>query len=97
MSKIKLYNGDCLSIFPKLPDNSVDLVVIDPPYEQEFHGQILCDPIGDPGSERRNCRNYWVSKKSNNMGLGQRMCIMNDQDEGGACQLSVRVGCFPFR
>ena len=66
-------------------------------YEQEFHGQILCDPIGDPGSERRNCRNYWVSKKSNNMGLGQRMCIMNDQDEGGACQLSVRVGCFPFR
>ena len=29
---IKLYRGDCLDIMPSLPDNSVDLVVIDPPY-----------------------------------------------------------------
>jgi site-specific DNA-methyltransferase (adenine-specific) len=29
---IDLYNGDCLKVMPKLPSNSVDLVVCDPPY-----------------------------------------------------------------
>ena len=28
----KLFNGDCLEIMKDLPDNSVDLVLIDPPY-----------------------------------------------------------------
>ena len=28
-----LYNGDCLDILKTIPDNSVDLVVTDPPYE----------------------------------------------------------------
>lgn len=34
----KLYNGDCLEILPKLEADTVDLVLIDPPYEQDFHG-----------------------------------------------------------
>lgn len=29
----KLYNGDCLEVMKQLPNESVDLVVIDPPYE----------------------------------------------------------------
>lgn len=29
---IKLYKGDCLEIMKDIPDNSVDLVLIDPPY-----------------------------------------------------------------
>jgi site-specific DNA-methyltransferase (adenine-specific) len=29
---LKLYNGDCLKVMPRLPDHSVDLVVCDPPY-----------------------------------------------------------------
>lgn len=32
MSDIKLYNGDCLEIMKDIPDNSVDLVLTDPPY-----------------------------------------------------------------
>ena len=52
MSKVKLYNGDCLSILPKLPDNSIDLVVIDPPYEQEFHG----------GGQQKRAKDYTVVK-----------------------------------
>ncbi len=32
MSEIKLYNGDCLEVMKELPDNSVDLIVTDPPY-----------------------------------------------------------------
>jgi site-specific DNA-methyltransferase (adenine-specific) len=33
MSKIELINGDCLVELNKLSDNSVDLVLIDPPYK----------------------------------------------------------------
>ena len=33
-----LYKGDCLQILPTLTDDLVDLVLIDPPYEQTFHG-----------------------------------------------------------
>lgn len=35
---IKLYKGDCLKVMKDIPDKSVDLVLIDPPYEQENHG-----------------------------------------------------------
>ena len=29
---MKLYNEDCLNIFPKIPDKSIDLILTDPPY-----------------------------------------------------------------
>ena len=29
----KLHNGDCLEVMKDIPDNSVDLVIIDPPYQ----------------------------------------------------------------
>lgn len=32
MSEVKLYNGDCLEIMKQMPDNSIDLIVTDPPY-----------------------------------------------------------------
>lgn len=33
MSDVQLYLGDCLEVMKTLPDNSVDLVLTDPPYE----------------------------------------------------------------
>lgn len=30
---IKLYQGDCLELMKNIPDNSIDLVITDPPYE----------------------------------------------------------------
>ena len=27
-----ILNGDCLSLLPQLPDNSVDLIITDPPH-----------------------------------------------------------------
>lgn len=33
----KIINADCLDILKQLPDKSVDLVLTDPPYKQEFH------------------------------------------------------------
>lgn len=31
--RYELYNGDCLEVMKSIPDKSIDLVVIDPPYE----------------------------------------------------------------
>ena len=51
----KIYNEDCLNVMNKLPDNSIDLIVTDPPYlmnyktnrrknkEHEFSKEILND------------------------------------------------------
>ena len=35
---MRLYNGDCLDILKNIPDNSIDLVVTDPPYVIETKG-----------------------------------------------------------
>ena len=31
----KIFNNDCLKVLPKLPKNSVDLIVTSPPYAQK--------------------------------------------------------------
>ena len=38
MSDIKLYNGDCLEVMKNIPDNSIDMILCDPPY-----GITACD------------------------------------------------------
>ena len=38
MEDIKLLCGDCLKLLKDIPDKSIDLVVIDPPYEFAQHG-----------------------------------------------------------
>lgn len=38
MSNITLYHGDCLEIMKNIPDNSIDLIVTDPPYVIETSG-----------------------------------------------------------
>lgn len=35
----ELYNDDCMDVLAQLPDKSIDLVLTDVPYKQEFHGQ----------------------------------------------------------
>lgn len=32
MSDIKLYQGDCIEIMKEIPDNSIDCIITDPPY-----------------------------------------------------------------
>jgi hypothetical protein len=39
MSKVTLYQGDCLEIMPTLEANSVDAIVTDPPYGLSFMGR----------------------------------------------------------
>lgn len=35
---IKLLNGDCYELIKTIPDKSVDLVIIDPPYQMQTRG-----------------------------------------------------------
>lgn len=35
---IQLFNGDCLEVMKELPDNSIDLIVTDPPYKLTSRG-----------------------------------------------------------
>lgn len=67
-------------------------------YTEQYGHRVVVDPIGLPASDNRNCRNYWVlalSEPGLSPGIGQRMCIRNDANSGGACPLSFRVGFFP--
>lgn len=36
MSKIDLYHGDCIDILKDIPDESVDMILTDPPYGMEY-------------------------------------------------------------
>lgn len=38
MSDIKLFNGDAYKLIKNIPDNSIDLVLTDPPYVYELNG-----------------------------------------------------------
>jgi DNA modification methylase len=46
IGSISLINGDCLEVLRKLPDNSFDLAIVDPPYGsgciEDFGGQHDC-------------------------------------------------------
>lgn len=42
---VQLFNGDCFSILPTLPDNSVDAVICDPPYNIQYVDWDIKFPI----------------------------------------------------
>nr|WP_303929744.1 hypothetical protein [Ruminococcus bromii] len=39
---VNLYQGDCLEVLKTLPDNSVDLLLTDPPYVLNTKGGWNC-------------------------------------------------------
>lgn len=55
--QINLYNGDCIEILKNIPDKSVDLVVIDPPYEIETSRVNPSAKTGAFGATKRNYHN----------------------------------------
>ena len=46
----KIYNEDCLVGLKKIPDNSIDLVLIDPPYD-------ICTAGGKKGNDKLSQKN----------------------------------------
>lgn len=58
---MKLYNADCMEILKTIPDNSIDLVVIDPPYEKSCDGNVVGG--GAFGTNHRQYHEQIDSKK----------------------------------
>lgn len=54
-----IYNISCLDFIPKLPDNSIDCVVTDPPYGVDFHSRSAVTAEGKK----------WVKKVANDNNL----------------------------
>lgn len=52
--QVNLYNGDCLEVIKQVPDKSVDLVIIDPPYEIETSKVNPSAKTGAFGATKRN-------------------------------------------
>lgn len=52
----KIVLGDCYELIKKIPDNSIDLVIIDPPYEFDMGGGG-----GRFGTKERNYHNEYLS------------------------------------
>ncbi len=52
MNNIELLHGDCFELIKDIPDNSIDLVIIDPPYEKKGNG-YYCGG-GAFGSKKRD-------------------------------------------
>lgn len=45
MSKIQLYQGDCLEVMKQIPDKSIDMVLTDPPYSATKNGWDVIIPF----------------------------------------------------
>ena len=50
---VELYNGDCIELIKRLPNNSVDLIVTDPPYTMTKRGKS-CRPNWMPNNMGEN-------------------------------------------
>ena len=40
-NETELFNGDCISLLEKIPENSVDLIFADPPYNLQLNNELL--------------------------------------------------------
>lgn len=74
--KIQLMNGDCYEVLQTIPDKSVDLVVIDPPYKFTTGGGC-----GAFGVEKRNyhktvSKNEMINNGIDNVILDELVRIM---------------------
>lgn len=72
MTKIQLFNEDCRDILTNLPDNSIDLIVIDPPY-------FLENTKTGGGSKLNNSLQKVFNKlEESNLTNGFDMSILNE-------------------
>ena len=56
-----LFNADCMDILPLIPDESVDLILTDPPYTADQNPLSHAKPLRDERSER--CQHLMQPKR----------------------------------
>lgn len=60
MSRIKLYQGDCLEVMRSLPDDSIDSVITDPPYGTTSCKWDIVIPLEEMWTELKEYLNHIV-------------------------------------
>lgn len=68
ITKSGIYNEDCLTFTPKLPDASIDLLVTDPPYGVGFWSRRAVTAVGK----------QWVKKVENDQTLDGALTLFAD-------------------
>ena len=61
----KIYQGDCIEELKKLPENSVDAIITDPPYGLEFMGKEF-DTFRNKWKDFDDIPEEWIKEYENN-------------------------------
>ncbi|MEZ9054839.1 site-specific DNA-methyltransferase [Vibrio sp. 10N.247.311.26] len=76
MTQIKIHNQDCLNLFKTIKDESVDLLVTDPPYKISSGGCKVKKSANEPTGifnkrsiSDNDLKRKWLNKSSSNTGL----------------------------
>lgn len=65
----KIYEGDCIDLLKKLPDNSIDLIFADPPYNLQLNGELYrpnqtkVDAVNDEWDKFKSLEDYDIFSK----------------------------------
>lgn len=86
---MRLYQGDCYEYVKALPDNSVDLVVMDPPYDFADHGGG-----GAFGEKKRDYHKEYLSlmKKTGRTKETERLRILSNASRVGDSLSELNAG-----
>ena len=60
----KIINNDCLEILKEIPDESVDLCIIDPPYNMDYHGRGKINTFTEIKNDKMSAEDHsiWFKK-----------------------------------
>jgi site-specific DNA-methyltransferase (adenine-specific) len=73
MINLSLYQGDCLTVFPKIKDESVDLIVTSPPYNVGKDYGTYKDNL--PFKDYYNWSKQWLQECYRVNKIGGRICL----------------------
>lgn len=95
---IELYNGDCYEFIKKIPDNSIDLVVTDPPYLLETQGAGFFGKKSDEYSMKYKGKKAYtwggeryVMKEIDSMKNGFSELLLDE-----ICRVMKKINCYFF-
>ena len=87
----KILNGDCLKILTNLPDNSVDLIVTDPPYQLDSIKKRWSDP-GNTKLDFKGSPHHRVARGF----MGKEWDVLPPTEVWKECLRVLKPGAFAF-
>jgi len=89
---IKLYNADCLDVMRKLPDNYIDLIVTDPPYQLNS----IRKRFGKKGSAKAQWGKDGAFRRVSKGFMGKKWDVLPPVETWKECLRVLKPGAFAF-